>query len=256
MENKIKQFYLDKGIFDTPLHESCIHKENCWKGLEEKIPKGERSKIYLPYIGGKYNELRILIIGINMNNYGGTDAAKYLINKTKEELCKGKKKLFSNTNYKGSMLFYQIAKYSNILYKSQKSKQENNLANSLDYIAYTNHIKCSPDDDSERFQKGGNPNSKPNYNMWSNCGTHILKNEIDILKPKYIFILGKSSNLHHFNEIYNWSLEKRESHGEITKYYLDLDNEKIGCFVFPHPGVPKGIKKSLFTDFEMFFKNT
>ena len=152
-EEKLKSFYKEIGVFETPLHTNCKNYIKCWENLSAKQPHGDRSKIYLPYIGNKYNETKILVIGINMNNYGGIDAAHYLLHTAMDELAKGKKKLFSNETYKGSMLFYQTYKYASILCKSLIPEFNERLNNPLEYIAFTNHIKCSPDDGKNECTK-------------------------------------------------------------------------------------------------------
>jgi len=250
MNNELTQFYKKNNIYDVPLHLSCHHRKTCWSGLDEEKPKENNASIYLPYIGERYSEAKILVIGINMNNYGGTNAAKYLISRVKEELPTGKKKLFGNKNYKGTMFFYQFAKYVNILCHSKFKDTQENLGETLEFIAYTNHIKCSPDDRKKEKTKGV---SKPSQEMWNNCGEHILKREIEILKPDYILVLGKSKNFSKLKEIFTVKRIKLNSN-HIQKYDILHNNKIIECFVFPHPGVPKGINKQLFTDFKNIVK--
>ena len=63
------------------------------------------------------------------------------------------------------------------------SKEE--ICKAYDYIAISNAIKCSPCD---------NKRSRPTYSMWDNCPSYILKQEIEILKPKTILVLGVQDN--------------------------------------------------------------
>ena len=162
-----------------------------------------------------------------MNNYGGSEATTHLMEVAKKELPLGKKKLFKNKTYKGSMLFYQIERFANILCTSKLSDFKDTHGESLEYIAYSNHIKCSPDNRKSKV----NPSKK----MWENCGNHILSHEIEILKPKYLFILGESNNFHYLNKLYNWKAKKIKQEGDVSKYLLSTKEGNIECFVFSSP---------------------
>lgn len=59
------------------------------------------------------------------------------------------------------------------------------VAAAFEWIAFTEHVKCAP--------RGGK--SKPTVAMWERCGAHILREELLLLEPEHILVLGQSRSL-------------------------------------------------------------
>ena len=185
------------------LHLHCEHRDACWKGVEKQhFPPltDESSHVSCPWVGPRYHALRLLCIGINLNQDSGLSLIARLVKAVKEEICSGRKRVnFGAENYGGSMLWYRMGCYAALFAQYQglmdlsadggKVPAREDVVQAFDFLAYTNHIKCSP------HHKDG----RPTQEMWRHCGRHVLRDEIAVLKPKHILVLGKSKNRDYFD---------------------------------------------------------
>jgi hypothetical protein len=208
VKNKIIEKYNELGILEVSLQNDCKFCSRCWNGIDDRkwsdkdlMAFGVEEKpinIYAPWIGKYYNELKILALGINMNHYGGFNALSYLVDGAITQLAQGKRKInFGNKEYKGTFYYHRLPAYATIFLEASGMIEENRIngypdkkdvIKAFDYIAITNSIKCSP--------RGGK--SEPTHQMWNNCPGYILRQEIEILKPKVVLIFGKTSNYDYF----------------------------------------------------------
>lgn len=263
-----KELYTKLSLNDydgaRTLHSNCRFAKECWESAEHRKPKegSNESQIYYPWIGSNYDKLRLLVLGINMNSHGGMNAAQSLIEKAIQHLGKGKKRLFANKKYRGSMFFYMAARYTAIFAKAKQipgftentcTSDKGVVASSLDFIAYTNQIKCSPDD--EKREDAEKLKSKPTIKMWENCSGYILKEELEYLKPNNIFIFGESDNKIYFERrILDSGYTDVKKRNQVSNAKGHINGRPVNIFIFPHPGVPKGINKSLFSDFSQLLE--
>jgi hypothetical protein len=250
MQARFNELYKSLSIMNEnneglPLISSCTKSDHCWK---KALNRSTNYSIYYPWIGAQYKEFKILVIGENMNDYGDINAAYNLIEKAKIDIKQHKRKLFISKTYKGTLLFHRIGCYVASFIKSNdlntailknKYPASINVAESFDYIAYTNHVKCSP-----KREKSEQTNE-----MWENCGTHILKDEIRILNPEIILILGTSDN---FNNISTKVFDKNIKLSVAGKCKFGegfLDGKLIKIYVLPHPSSRGGASYEIIKEF-------
>jgi hypothetical protein len=236
----LKTIYSGLGLLDCngkglTLHSDCPNCAYCWKDIADRKPENDGFwTVTQPWIGERFSELGLLVIGVNMNEFGGYDGATELIKKAKDEIAKGKKKMFVSDTYSGTFLFHRMGSYATALAERENIftptwiddfPAASNIASAFDYLSYTNQIKCSP-----RMKK-----SKPTYQIWERCGNFILKLEIELLKPKRLLVLGVSDNFLYLNRkvldteiTLNWK-------GEIGFGSGCVNNKAIEIFVVPHP---------------------
>ncbi len=219
----------------------CELNDKCWP----KTCESGRRTIYKPYIGRKYAKNRVLCLGINFNDYGDElDAMIKLMELAKSEFKLGKKQIFKNTGYQGSIVYHRMLAYTQIWMNSNShfslsvdwTFPSESLVDTLECVAITNTIKCSP--------KGNN--SAPLPNMWENCPKHILKNEINILKPKRILLLGKSENYKSFFNILSHPKRIKENIS-FKIFNASIQNNNFEILVAPHPSY-EGRKQSNYDD--------
>lgn len=233
----IHKMYKEKGLVseygqELPLCDCCTYSDECFRGYEGRKPNivnTQWSFIELPWVGKNYIKHKIVFLGINPNEDGGLNELYTLFNAASLELSSGKTKVDfgyvypDGKKYKGTYLWHRIAAYSKIINgalsigneeinkKSDFMKEDNFLpkyvADEYDNIAYLNHIKCSPLGDR----------SKPTDKMWENCGRHILLEELKILRPEWLIVLGSGDN--------TWALNKNV----LKDYELALDG-KFKCY--------------------------
>ena len=147
-----------------------------------------------------------------MNEYGGLKAADELVKEAAKEMLIGHRKVFRNPEYRGTLLFHRLACYVTAIAEAKKlmkwpscsdeSPPPKDVERALDFVAYTNHVKCSPKDSR----------SEPTPEMWKNCGRHILSRELKLLMPEIILILGVDDNKTNFESL----LDPQPQYGDRT----------------------------------------
>lgn len=262
----ILERYEEKGLVHKdlkalPLCDYCDYSKECYSGNESRKPNlvnSEWSLIELPWIGQHYSKKKIAFLGINPNEDGGLNQLEVLVNAAKAELEAGKTKVnFGYTypdgkKYSGTFLWHRIAAYSKIIQGAMEIAKDDifkeieffrdenfapeKVACEFDNISFLNHIKCSP---------LGN-RSKPTNKMWENCGKSILLDELKILRPEWLIVLGDGDNA--------WAFEKNvlESNvhvkeGMFEGSYRCFTTTEFGLLtkviVVPHPAAPGGADK-------------
>lgn len=243
-KSELDKFYSLIRVLNVPLEKKCKFSRECWTGIEDRMQNddvegddGEEhfSHLYIPWIGSKYDVIKLLVIGINMNNYGGYRAEEYLAEGATKEILEGHRKIrFGNPDYAGTFYWHRIPAYVVLFLEKEKlltakweeddfpSNEDVSLA--FKYFAITNQIKCSPI---------GN-RSKPTYQMWGNCGNFILREEIKIIKPHKILICGKD-NFDYFNKNVLDKPCNLKQYNLAYKGFGEINSQLIEIYKVPHP---------------------
>lgn len=153
--------------------------------------------------------------------------------------------------YAGTLLFHRMGIYSALIAQArgltvQLDKEglptQNEVVRAFEFLAYTNHIKCSPANDER---------SKPNWRMWEQCGAFILKQEMLLLQPEVLLILGTSDNQNQFvNKVLdsNNTTKKTPPVGKIEVKQGSFNGQPINLVIVPHPSAKGGSAKQLMLD--------
>lgn len=246
---KFRQLHLSRDFISVdalhPLYECCANKDDCWRGVNPECrPEAEHIVISNPWVGAKYDELRLLIIGMNTNSWVGEGALKYLVETACEELRSNpsRREVFINSDplqrYGGTVFYHRAGACAFEFARSAKLAQERStrcddgfpsnldISEAYDFVSYTNQVKCT--------LKGGR--GKPTTAMWNNCGAHVLRDEIRILEPKYILVLGKRYNWEYF---YRKVLDGREwpagANGRTRLDTVKFDHGEVKVILAQHP---------------------
>jgi hypothetical protein len=242
------QFYVEMNLIppdysrktNDPLRRNCSKGSECWKNIDLS---DNGYGMIRPWIGKHYLESRTLVLGINMNDCGGLYALENLIdnedNAARKALKAGQYKHFIDHehNYNGTIFYYRLAHLGAVVEHLVKGTNPEALhgeasavADGFDWIAYTNHVKCSP--------KGNR--SKPSGSMWQNCGKHILRQELSLLRPRYIVVFGTGDNFHYLCQSVLWD-ETSADFSQIGKIKLaagDYNGASLKVIGMPHPAAP------------------
>jgi hypothetical protein len=259
MYSEILELYDKKGvIFDNQskvegcyLYETCPRKDICWHDMEYQ--KAEWNIIQLPYIGSEYKkeEYPIAILGLNLNEFGGICSLRDLVLDAQYSLSKGWVKIRFGNDYKeypGTFLFHRIAVYSNIIKKYYSIEGNYDflssrcLAKIFDKISFLEAIKCSPSNDK---------NSSPTFEMYQNCPKEFLLEELAILKPRILLILGKETIIP--EKLFNVVSIKYSKNENICLYTLK-DNQIEYIYKVVHPTSRGGNNIGIIDEFIDFCK--
>jgi hypothetical protein len=243
-KQKLEKLYSSLEVLNVPLETKCKHCKTCWSGIEKRMWKDGTGYIYSPWIGNSYDELKMLVLGINMNSHGGYDAATGLAEYSKEAVLNGKRKInFDNdpSDYAGTFYWHRVPAYivaflenESIMkptWKSDGYPSNEDTSKAFNYFAITNSIKCSP----RKLSSIQNDRSKPTNQMWENCGGFILKEEIKILKPEKVLICGTSDNASYFiNKVLDSPCDFNTN--KLVQNGLGkIDGRELEIFIVPHP---------------------
>lgn len=239
---QIKDMYTQEElVFDD---NNCRKAEICWKGIPEN-QKGPHNKIYQPYVGKDYDKSKVVVIAENFYKNGidgDLKKAEKLAKEAKEELLQRKRVRFGNlpNKYRGTFLWYWLGAYGIMLAEKRgldKAEWEKGMptkesaAKGFDYLAYTNHVKCSPCDSDDKDDRGRPKNDI----MWKNCAEFILKKELALLEPNWLLIMGTGKNFGSFrNYIFDKPADFTTS-GSASFGKAEVTGKPVNVIVVPHP---------------------
>jgi len=206
LAEELRQRYERKGLVRgqtaLPLHRACPNAAACWAGLTPaQAPADDYAGLSLPWVGPLYQPGGVLLVGINMNEHGGLTAWDGLIEWALKDLPR-KDRLFASPTYAGSMLHQRGGWYAAVVLKhlgvedfgdgspvhewNRRPTRNAKVIKAWEHIAATNQIKCSP---------LGGKRSRPTQAMWRNCAPLLLRDEITVLRPRVLLVLGADDNL-------------------------------------------------------------
>jgi len=273
----LKNMYFKKALVDNNqasinLSASCSHFNDCHLNDQNFIQAEHDSnynQISIPWIGSNYNKYKIVVLGINAYESGGIDDIRNNVTNSMIELSRNKYRVNFNYEftsgvnagkmYKGSLLWHRMAAYSKVVVSAlncasddffkelELTKNEQfvpkKVVSYFEHIAFLNHVKCSPLGDR----------SIPNTKMWENCGQHILIDELKILDPDYIIVLGSSANFDYLkNNVLGLENVESDVFGKIKYFKCKVFSKPTKVIGLPHPSAPNGgssksLYQSLFT---------
>ncbi|MCX7113415.1 MAG: hypothetical protein NTX45_25585 [Proteobacteria bacterium] len=265
--DNFKALYLELGLGDkstgnlAALHKVCPNAKKCWNPNEipvledDSLDERDWTEISHPWIGEKFQELKLLCLGINMNSHGGFSACCGLVDGACDEMLKGAVRVrfgHSFKEYPGTLLFHRMGMYSALIAQAtgvpvqldeRRLPTQNEVVRAFEFIAYTNHIKCSPTNKEL---------SKPNWQMWEHCGAFILKKEMEMLQPKILLILGTGDNQYQIvNKLLGSnSTQTISTSGKIEVKQASFDGQPIKLVIVPHPSARGGSAKQLMIDMQ------
>lgn len=259
MTNQFIQLYCNLNLISQegrglPIHRACANREACWEGVSGRLPPDneEWSHISQPWIGPEYEKLRLAVIGINLNGCGGINALISLTEEAKESIAAGWRRVrFGNTveEYGGSFFWHRMGCYAVAIgehYGAIRPMWDDDgypipgdVSRAFDLISFVEHIKCSPIGDL----------SKPTPAMWESCGKHILRDELSLLQPAHLLVLGISDNAWFLQErVLDSTLKDNMQFGSVTRGKGEINGSPVTVWTVPHPQSFGGISKSILDD--------
>lgn len=178
--------YTDRGLLpleqDEPLYDVCPNRESCWQGAAR--PPAERAGLSVPWVGREYTKWRICVVGLNFNNYGGLEAHWRVCESHVRAMSDGKDGKNGRFFARGAMSYARAVELSmsRALAQGWDGEPPQALARSWHRCAFLQAVKCAP---------VGN-RSRPTRHMCSTCPPYLLADEIEILAPRVVILLGRT----------------------------------------------------------------
>jgi hypothetical protein len=240
IQERLKQFYVENGVLDDNcrdnllLHEACPDAHACWV---DKTLTAQWNRIQCPYIGSKYHLGRILFVGLNLREYGGWHSLLDLFegeHGVKKSLMNKRRRMnFNNHNYRGTLVYHRLSVYAHILLHPESDPYSvaltAELADTCDFVAFLEAIKCAPDDGEM---------CTPIGDMRSRCPSRFLFNEIAILAPQRVVFFDKGAfNL--FTNPNNAAVV-HSAGGKVSRVKITFRNHNMEVFRIVHPAARGG----------------
>ena len=265
MYDRILKICESKGVLDTRnqelkallLHQVCPASKECWADGLPKKDQCDRNAIQIPFIGPAFlaSRSRLLVLGQNLNNDGGLFEVHELVVHAQFLIGNGVRKIrFQDTptEYAGSLIWHRMAAYASVLLGTEWTIVGDEvmsgsaplfdnsavLANSLSSIAFLELIKCStPDRPSPPYQP-----------MWAQCPRLYLTDELTILEPRCLLVLGKDT-FGAFRDALGASCKPVAEASDSTVSLYDCTHQKRNCPLVNvvHPCAHGGNRSSVLT---------
>lgn len=169
-----------------PLCEVCRHAALCW---EEAAPRDvdwarDHGGISVPWVGREYRATGICVVGLNFNNGGGLAEHWRVCADHERSLAAGKQGK-NNEFFATGAMSYVLAldlSASGRLQDTWEEPGRRELAGEWERCAFLEAVKCSP--------VAGR--SRPTDAMVGQCPPFLLRQELEILRPRVVLLLGRS----------------------------------------------------------------
>lgn len=233
----------EPGHWD-PLPRVCGSRDTCWADAADRQPPDNcaSARIARPWVGPRYEQLGLLVVGINMNEAGGYGAMVHHVECAQKDLAKGTRRLRfghparGKNGYAGTLVFHRVGAYAS--YFAARAglaplectpdgfPAATHVARSFDLIAMTNQVKCSPK----------NELSKPTEGMWRECGRMVLARELRVLRPRLVLVLGTENRDHLGANCFDSAVTSWKPSGKLlTEARATVDGRPVRIVAAPHP---------------------
>ncbi len=255
------KLYSELGFFKdgepkSPL-EACPDQEECWEGATRPTGKDAEGLFSRPYCGPGYGLTRAVFVGINLNHDYGLDECGNLVGLAQKEIAAGARRVrFRGApgaeNYAGTFLYHRMGAYAAVLrehlglctvaHDPDGMPSGPEVVEGLNHISYTNLVKCCPWDDTR---------SAPTDQMWERCGQRLLRPELILLGPRFVFVFGSKTERAVQDHVLDRPIERLTQQGAIRVGIGALNERRLVVVFLPHPSMGRGLSKRLPTDLRM-----
>lgn len=168
---------------DAPLNVVCPNGRSCWGSESPRSP--DRAGVSAPWIGTRYPDRRICVIGMNFDDWGGLPAHWEVTSWHVEAMRRGLPGKDGRFFAAGAMSYVAAIEASRDgeLDSAWEPPTYEELAAYWAACVFLQTVKCSP---------CGN-RSQPFEPMYSNCPSLLLRDELEILDPEVVVLLGRGS---------------------------------------------------------------
>ena len=182
---QLTDVYKKRGVGTDKLRYCCDKATSCWQTKTHDKLRVRRNEGFItyPYIGERYHTNGLVVIATNHRDIHGKLTGPL---KDHRSICKEINGLDDGFYFYKNLARYVIVLLSNKIFNSdgtETKKYWDASKKALQKIALVQAVKCNPC----RRKKDQN---QPTSQMWNNCPKYILSDELRVLKPGIILILG------------------------------------------------------------------
>lgn len=219
------------------LWDCCPCGARCWGVRVVRPPSPHHARV--PYVGPRYLERRILIVGMNSRDDGEYDVAFRGMADMLESFRGGRRSW-------GGLFQYRVARLVYMLAASQDARSVDDepslddLANVLLASARVQAVQCAPGPLESR--------RSPNREMWKNCPPFVVSEQIRLLEPTVVALLGTKTIrvIQRLKDLkVQWAGLWRENHNCFARGRLHPSGRGGDIFALFHPSYVGGWNRSL-----------
>ena len=219
---------LDDGR-DRPLWALCPRRGPCWEGRGDARPRREeRAGIAVPWLGRRYLERRICLVGINFHDWGGLDGHWLICPDHEQSLARGGRGHHGLPFGLGAAAYVRLVEEAldGTLRPGRPVPPPTEAADAWQSCAFLEAVKCAPD----------RPASEPFEEMWGECVGLLLREELRILAPRVVILLGRSRLRDRVRPLLRvrWG----QCPGGLERDAFELDGATVELLSCNHPSYP------------------
>lgn len=238
---RLARLYAELGVLEgepTPaLHRTCPSAAACWSGRGNAQPQGvssfdvasENGCMFLPWVGPRYRQGGVVVLGMNLRNSEGGDWEFGLEHRIARDPAWGQEvglraghKAHGSNWSKGTMRDVAAVRRSWTGESGLDTRDGAELADALLSSARLQAIKCSP--------VGGR--SSPTPAMAKNCPSRFLAHELGVLRPSVVLAYGAPA---HAALAATGRVEVRATVSGFRRAHLVRGESAITAFLMTHP---------------------
>lgn len=230
--------YDEQGLLpdgcDAPLHAVCPCREPCWGGRDAAKPdRPDLAGIAAPWIGERYFEQRIVVLGMNFDAWGGLSANWDVCGWHIEAMKAGHYGKDNRFFAYGAMSYVAAvhASLAGTLAVGWAPPEPTEAASLWEEVAFLQAVKCAP-----RTER-----SNPFTEMFENCPELLLRHELELLDPAVVLILGRGPQprdaIRPALKV-DWAKYPGEHPGHMERDRFELDGRVVDLFSLNHPSAP------------------
>lgn len=237
------ELYARRGVVDAkggdlPLFRICPNRRTCWSEAEraatDEYPKSlDNAGVAAPWLGSRFVERRIVMVGINFNDYGGLGAHWHICRSHQDHQRRGQR------GHDGRPFGFAAAAYVRAVVAALESRlvdvrepptDPREVADAWDDCAFVEAVKCSPD------RRAGEPYAP----MFPNCTDLLLLDELALLAPAVVVVLGRSELREHVRRLFKqhdgleWGMHPNLP--SLERDQLRLNGQRAELISVNHPG--------------------
>lgn len=211
---------------DGPLWKTCRNCDECWRRVgRDRFP--ERMQPRLPWIGPRYPQRRILLVGINSRDDGDSLAEVDAIGWILDGLRAGRRQVGGRSSF-----HFRAAAAADAVARSQDGRpldvapEPRQVADALLGIARVQAVQCAP--------LGGRRGPTPE--MVAKCPPFLLGAQLENLAPLVVIALGHYAHVGVQRAVpVRWSSLWRENDGHFARGVATIAQREAAILALHHP---------------------